>query len=72
MARFSGFDYERNEPVQRTKVEWREWIKEQCALGGFVTTDVGETFIRKRQLGSRSRLIAEVYATPCQLGVKAD
>lgn len=73
MAQHDGFNYETNEPERRSRKEWRDWIRDaQRNHNCFVTTDAGETFIRKRVLGSRSRLIMEVYATPGALGVQPD
>lgn len=68
MARFNGFDYDKQEAVSRTRTEWREWIEEQLKLDCFVRGDHGETFIH-RNIGG-ANIVAEIYATPSQLGVK--
>ncbi len=72
MARYNGFDYEADEKVSRTRVEWRDWIAEQRTRRSATVHLVdGETFVRVRAMGEpRPVLIAEIYATPSQLGVK--
>lgn len=73
MAQIEGFNYDTNEAEVRSRRDWRDWIRDQQRNHNcFVTTDVGETFIRKRLFGLRSRLIMEVYATPSALGVQPD
>lgn len=69
MARYKGYDYDKQQPVERTKVEWREWINNAIANGCYVRAEVGETFVHRR-VRNGPTLVAEVYATPSQLGVR--
>jgi len=70
VARYNGFDYDKAEPVSRTRSEWREWIEAQRKLDCFVRSDHGETFIHRN--AAAPNLVAEIYATPSQLGIRAD
>lgn len=74
MARYNGFDYEADEKVSRTRAEWREWIAEQRTRRSAAARLVdGETFVSVRPMGAaRPVLIAEIYATPSQLGIRVD
>lgn len=70
MARYNGYDYERQEQLSLTRIEWRERINNAVAHGCYVRGDVGETFLHRPRREPGSSLILEVYATPSQLGVK--
>ena len=74
MARYNGFDYEADEKVTRTRAEWREWIAENRTRRSAIVRLVdGETRVSVRPMGAeRPHLIAEIYATPSQLGVRLD
>lgn len=70
MARYNGFDYDKQEPVSRTRTEWREWIAHAQAAGCWVRGELGETFVHRRVPAGQASLVAEIYATPSQLGVR--
>lgn len=74
MARFSGFNYEDDEKITRTRTEWREWIAEvRTRRSATVRLVDGETRVSVRPMGAaRPVLVAEIYATPSQLGVRHD
>lgn len=67
MARYKGHDYDADESVERTKTEWYKWIKHAVDHGCFVRGEAGETFVHRRS--RHPVLVAEIYATPSQLGV---
>ena len=74
MARFSGFDYEVGEKLTRSRAEWREWIAEnRTRRSARVRLADGETRVSVQSMGAaRPHLIAEIYATPSQLGIRTD